>query len=176
MAQEPQNKCANFEFCQGEKVEGIGSEYCMTCGSWFKICGFGWDKLIIIDSTDDCAVCMNNCDRKLIFPTNCGHAFCIPCSRNILFWDERRYHLSREPFGCPPCPNACVNPIKGKQCYCLEYDAIQDEWEINKPEEYKRWNDAENQSIEDSVNDVTYGQKTCPLCRKKYERKFKSLS
>ena len=97
MSQQEDSKCHNFELCQNDKVTGIGSDFCMTCGSWFKVCGFGWDKLIFIDSTDECVVCMNLCDRKLMFPTNCGHSFCVECSKNILFWDETRYHLSPVP-------------------------------------------------------------------------------
>ena len=171
MSVQMSSNCVNYEFCQNEKVDGIGSDYCMTCGSWFKICGFGWDKLTIIDSTDECNVCMNVCERKLMFPANCGHSFCIPCSRNILFWDESRYHLSPVPYGCPACPNGCMNPEKGKQCYCEEYDAVEEAWEIQKPEEFKMWNDAQNLSIEESSNDITYGKCVCPLCRKKYERR-----
>jgi hypothetical protein len=169
MAENNNLKCGNYEFCGNEKVPEMGSDFCMTCGSWFKIGGFGWNKLTIIDCTDECIICMNICERKLLFPTNCGHSFCLNCSRNILFWDETRYHLSRVPFGCPPCPNGCVNPIKGKQCYCEEYDSIQDGWEQNKPEEYKEWEKAERKSV-DASNDITYGKCVCPLCRKKYTR------
>ena len=169
MAEINTSKCGNYEFCGNEKVPGMGSDFCMTCGSWFKIGGFGWDKLTIIDSTEECIICMNISERKLLFPTNCKHSFCLSCSRNILLWDATRYHLSRVPFGCPPCPNGCVNPIKGKQCYCEEYDYIQDGWEQNKPEEFKMWNSEENKSV-DSSNDVTYGKCVCPLCRKKYNR------
>jgi hypothetical protein len=166
-------KCENYEFCKETVPNGLGAKYCMDCGSWFKF-GHGWDKLNIIDSTDDCIVCMNNCNRKLIFPTNCGHSFCLDCSKNILYWDETRYHLSPVPFGCPPCPNGCENPIKGKQCYCEEYDSVQNEWEKNNPVQYKKYNNDQNQSIDNSSNDVTYGKCICPLCRKKYERKFKN--
>jgi hypothetical protein len=170
MSENNQSKCVNYEFCEHDKVPGIGSDYCMVCGSWFKVCGFGWDKLTIVDSTDECAVCMNMCERKLMFPTKCGHSFCINCSRNILFWDETRYHLSRVPYGCPPCPNGCENPEKGKQCYCEEYDSIQEHWEQHNPDDFNIWNNAEKESINDSSNDVTYGKCTCPLCRKKYVR------
>jgi len=163
-------KCVNHEFCRYNKVPEMGSDYCMTCGSWFKVCGFGWDKLTIVDSTDECAVCMDVCERKLMFPTNCGHSFCIICSRNILFWDETRYHLSPVPYGCPPCPNGCENPEKGKQCYCEEYDPIQEEWEQYNPQGFNNWNDDQNKSIDNSSNDIIYGKATCPLCRKKYVR------
>ena len=79
--------------------------------------------------------------------------------------------MSPEPYGCSPCPNGCENPIKGKQCYCEEYDSIQDEWGKNNPEQHKKFHEDENQSVENSINDITYGKCVCPLCRKKYERK-----
>jgi len=168
MSQNNELKCANYEFCKGDRVPEMGSEYCMTCGSWFKG-QFGWDKLIIVDSTDECIICMNICERKILFPTKCGHSFCINCSRNILFDDETRYHLSPVPYGCPGCPNGCENPKKGKQCYCEEYDSIQDKWKQSNPDEFNKWNDDQNESI-DTSNEVTYGKRTCPLCRKKYTR------
>ena len=147
----------------------MGSDYCMNCGSWFKP-GLGWDKLTIVDSIDECAVCMNICERKLMFPTNCGHSFCINCSRNILWSYETRYHLSPVPYGCPPCPNGCENPEKGTQCYCEEYDSIQDEWEQYNPQGFNNWNDDQNKSIDNSSINIIYGKATCPLCRKKYVR------
>jgi hypothetical protein len=170
MSGDHENKCKNYEFCEDNKVPEMASEYCMTCGSWFKVCGFGWDKLTIIDTTDECIICMNICERKLVFPTNCGHSFCITCSRNILFCDETRYHLSPVPYGCPPCPNRCENPEKGKQCYCEDYDSIQDEWHQSNPDEFNKWNDDQTKSIDNSSSNITYGKATCPLCRKKYIR------
>jgi hypothetical protein len=93
-------KCVNHEFCRNNKVPEMGSDYCMNCGSWFKG-GLGWDKLTIVDSTDECTICMNLCERKLMFPTNCGHSFCINCSRNILWCDETRHHYGKAT--CPLC-------------------------------------------------------------------------
>ena len=170
MSQQEDSKCPNFELCKHNKVPGIGSECCMTCGSWFKVGGFGWDKLIFFDSTDECVVCMNLCERKLMFPTNCGHSFCVECSKNILFWDETRYHLSPVPYGCPPCPNGCENPEKGKQCYCEDYDSLEDEWQKSNPVQFNKWCSDQDNSIDNSFKDITYGQGVCPLCRKKYMR------
>ena len=169
MSQNNNSKCTNYEFCQHDKVPEMGSDYCMTCGSWFKM-GFGWDKLTIVDSTDECIVCTNMCERKLMFPTKCGHSFCLPCSRKILFFDESTYHLSPVQYGCPPCPNGCENPEKGKQCYCEEYDAIEEEWKNCNPGSWNRWNNEQNKSIDDSSKEITYGKGTCPFCRKKYFR------
>ena len=70
---------------------------------------------------------------------------CVSYSRVILFW------------AIPPCPN-------GQQCYCEEYDRIQEEWEQEQPNNYKEWNEAELQSIELAKTDA--GSQKCPLCRK----------
>lgn len=94
-------KCPNHEFCNSYKVPGMGSDYCMGCGSWFKG-GFGWDKLTIVDSSDKCLVCMDTCGRKLMFPTKCGHSFCLSCCRNILFDDEEKENVGV--YGNKTCP------------------------------------------------------------------------
>jgi len=158
-------KCANYEFCTGEKMKG--SEYCTTCCSKFK-CGFGWDKLTIVDAIDECAICMNDCGRKLMFPTNCGHSFCLDCSRNILFWDESRYYLSPVPYGCAPCPNGCANPQKGKQCTCVQYESVKDAWSLSNPASFDKWISDETRSVDIGSNENTYGTASCPFCRKQY--------
>ena len=139
---------------------------CMTCGDWFKVGGYGWNELEFRESEEECA------SKQLKFPSNCGHWFCIPCSRCILFWDETRYHLSPVPYRCPSCPNKCINPVKGGHCYCEEYDSIQEDWEQAQPHNYKEWRDSEDQSIElsETVEGSVFGSKICPLCRKKYTR------
>ena len=169
-------KCKNYELCQHilpPTAYEDGTNYlCMTCGDWFKRGGFGWNELEFRESEEECAVCMETSNIQLNFPANCGHSFCVSCSRNILFYDETRYHLSPIPYGCPSCPNGCINPEKGKQCYCEEYDEIQEEWEQEQPDKYKEWNDAENISIKlsETISGSVFGSAKCPLCRKKYER------
>ncbi|MAJ97321.1 MAG: hypothetical protein CMI56_01765 [Parcubacteria group bacterium] len=145
----------------------------MTCGDWFKVGGFGWNELEFRVSEEECAVCNETKNVFLKFPTNCGHSFCTLCSRQILFWREDRYHLSPVPYGCPPCPNGCINPNKGTQCYCEEYDEIQERWRLDNPDEYNTYNDHENISIDlgSSSDDSVYGSCRCPLCRDKYVRK-----
>ena len=162
-------RCVNYEFCGNDRVPGMGSECCMGCGSWFKG-GFRWDKLTIVDSTTECDVCMNVCARKLLFPANCGHSFCLPCSRQILYYNESTYFLSPVTYGCPPCPNGCENPVRGKQCDCIEYDSVQNAWEQANPDDFTRWNDAQNASIDHGETNEIYGRGACPLCRKKYSR------
>ena len=171
-------KCKNYELCEQivplDHHKYHGNYFCMDCGDWFKIGGFGWNELEFRVKKEECIVCNEICTTQLKFPTNCGHWFCVSCSRNILFWDETRYHLSPEPYGCPPCPNGCVNPVRGRQCYCEEYDDIKDKWEKEQPIKFNEWNDAENESIELSETDCgsVFGSRKCPLCRKKYERLF----
>jgi hypothetical protein len=162
-------KCSNYEFCESNRVNGVESEYCMDCGTWFKF-GNGWNKLDIINTTEECAVCMNSYKKKVMFPTKCGHSFCIRCSRDILLWNENRYRLSPVQYGCPPCPNGCKNPEKGPQCDCEEYSTIQEKWILSKPSDYKRWSSDEGFSISNGEKDNSYGSLTCPLCRKKYIR------
>ena len=119
----------------------------------------------------ECAVCYSD-GPEMKFPTNCGHWFCVKCCRSILFWDETRYHLSPEPYGCPPCPNGCVNQVRGKQCYCEEYDNVQNKWEKDFPENWQRWNDDEHESIENSHEDPgsVFTSKRCPMCRMIYDK------
>ena len=169
-------KCKNYDLCQHillpEHYENHANYLCMTCGDWFKVGGFGWNELEFRVGEEECIVCNETSNKQLKFPANCGHWFCLSCSRNILFFDETRYHLSPVPYGCPSCPNGCVNPEKGKQCYCEEYDEIQEEWEQEQPDKYKEWNNAENISIElsETISGSVFGSAKCPLCRKKYKR------
>jgi len=170
-------KCKNYELCQRvlppDCFENGVKYLCMACGDWFKMGGFDWNELEFRDAEEDCPVCMNTNNKQVKFPTNCGHWFCVSCTRNILFWDEQRYHLSPVLYGCPHCPNGCGNPERGKQCGCEEYDEIQDNWERSNPDDYNRWNDAENISIglgEDNPGSV-FNSKKCPLCRATYTRK-----
>jgi hypothetical protein len=162
-------KCKNYELCTHilpqDWYEHFANYLCMTCDM------FGWRELEFRETQEECIVCNETTHKQVKFPTNCGHWFCVSCSRNILFWDETRYHLSPVPYGCPPCPNGCINPIRGRQCYCIDYDEIKDKWEEEYPEKYEEYNNAENLSIElsEETSGSIYSSKKCPLCRKKYE-------
>ena len=168
-------KCKNYDLCENTLSSDHfiyhGNYLCMTCGDWFKIGSFGWNELEFRESDEECVVCLETSNKQLKFPTNCGHWFCISCSRNILFWDETRYHLSPVPYGCPPCPDGCINPERGGQCYCEEYDILQEVWKQENPDKYKEWNDAEDTSIEltETISGSVFGSGKCPLCRKKYD-------
>ena len=162
-------KCKNYELCQDVLpnwwFDCKGKYLCMSC----DMLGFG--QLEFRQSDEDCAVCADSGKTQVKFPANCGHWFCVTCSRNIMFWKEQRYHLSPVPYGCPPCPKGCINPVKGEQCYCYEYDPIQDEWKQYKPQQFKKWNDAEQHSIElsEDTPGSVFGSKKCPLCRATYD-------
>ena len=131
---------------------------------------FRWNELEFRKSNEECVICFSTEYKQVKFPTNCGHWFCIDCARNILIWNEERYHLSPESYGCLPCPNKCINPIQGKQCYCEEYDKVIEDWKKKSIDDYIEWNNAENLSIELSEKNPEniYGSRICPLCRKKY--------
>jgi len=158
------SNCVNYELCQNYKTRN--HDFCIDCGTQFKF-GFGWNKLTIFDSTEECAVCMETTGRKMMFPAKCGHSFCVDCSRDILLWDGRRYYLSPIPYGCLPCPKGCNNPLKGRQCECTAYEIVKEEWGTANPANFSKWIEAENKSIL-SAADCVYGQCTCPLCRRKY--------
>lgn len=162
-------KCKNYELCENILslgwLEWSANYICLSCDK------FGFNELEFKECNDECIVCNETGNKQVKFPTNCGHSFCVSCSKNILFCDETRYHLSPVPFGCPSCPNGCINPIKGKQCYCEEYDEIIDLWEVEYPEKYEEYYDAEYLSIElsETKSGSVFGSMKCPLCRKKYE-------
>jgi hypothetical protein len=157
--------CVNYELCE-HTTWSLTGECCMTCGSWFKVGGFGWDKLTFIDCVDEeCGVCLNSCNRKLLFPTNCGHSFCIRCSRELLFFDESKYHLDPCNYGCPPCPNGCT-----EECCCDEFEELYENLEKNNPEKFEEFNNNQIISIEQGENNYIIHGKKCPMCRSKYSR------
>ena len=161
-------RCVNHEFCEGEIYSQVDPVYCTNKCTTRTSMSFGFERLDIFDGDSECPVCLAGPGRRLRFPAGCGHSFCFECSRKIMFWDETNYHLSPVPFGCPPCPNGCQNPTRGRQCYCIEYDAVQESWQNRDRRSWQRWNDLENESIE--TPDPHRANQTCPLCRTKYVR------
>ncbi len=159
--------CKNYDLCKGE---ALCNGLCMNCGSWFKVGGFGWDELNFFSCNEECIICSEVCSKKMMFPTNCGHSFCISCSKGILFFDESRYWLSPVKYGCLPCPKGCINPEKGKQCDCIEYDDVIERWSIQNTRQYERWNKEQEKSIQIGNPNSVNGRAQCPLCRRKYIR------
>ena len=160
--------CGSRKWTDEETEFNHGQDTCMTCGPWFKVAGFGWGTLDIDSTPMECSVCLHT-EPSVKLP-QCTHRLCVQCFRDIMLWDECRSHLNPVTYGCPPCPQGCVNPNKGRQCYCDEYDPVRETWECTHPLEFKAYNDAENQSI-DTPTDDTYGKAKCPFCRTVYNRK-----
>jgi hypothetical protein len=170
-------KCKNYYLCETILpkwwYDCKGKYLCTNCDI------FDWKELEFRDcpENEECAVCIES-NRQVKFPANCGHWFCCECSRDILFWDENRYHLSPEPYGCPPCPNGCENPIRGRQCDCYEYfgddenPGVIQKWATEHPEEFEKYNDDTHESLElsETTPGSVFNSKKCPLCRKMYER------
>lgn len=154
-------ECKNHPFCKQKMPQWKFDEsnLCSTCSTIFDdVLEFKTDK------DYECPVCYTHDNHLFMkFPT-CSHCFCVRCMRVIILFDETRYHLSPVPYGCPPCPNECENPIKGRQCFCEEYNDLIDLWEEMFPESYNRWRDDEDESILEA-NDPVYGSKKCPVCR-----------
>ena len=169
-------KCKNYDLCEGILTKGHFKSHknylCLYCGEWFLMKGFGWNELEFFRDNENCIVCFMNDKKKVKFPTNCGHSFCVDCSREILFFDEKKYHLSPTPYGCPPCPNECKNPEKGRQCYCEEYNKIIDLWKKISPVNFDEWIYNERLSVDLGENNEgsIYGSRKCPICRKTYQR------
>jgi hypothetical protein len=157
-------KCLNYKLCKSTLpkwwIDCKAQFLCTPCDE------LNLGELNFVDCGETCPVCLNENQVCLIFP-KCGHQHCTSCSKSILFWDETRYHLSQVPYGCPPCPNGCINPIKGKQCYCEEYYLIQDEWEHEHPEQWSEWNDDDTNSIElsETTPGSVFNTKKCSVCR-----------
>ena len=151
-------KCPNYVVCGKKAPEWLYDCHAGKCGMTCR----NFDVVTRNnENNEECPVCFDNPDLFVKFPT-CEHYFCGTCIRSLMFWDETKFHLSRVPYGCPPCPNGCENPIMGRQCYCEEYDPVQEQWEKDFPHLYKRWNDNEILSIEQP--DFSIGR--CPMCRK----------
>ena len=132
-----------------------------------------WQRLEFKDATEPCPVCLEEKDRVVKFP-HCTHYFCKECTWLVLHGHgELDYHLSPVPYGCPPCPNGCENPIRGVQCFCLEYfnddedegpPGVVQQWEEANPEAAAEFNT--NESASRYVWDhPEYCSGKCPVCR-----------
>lgn len=169
----PRNKkCANFEFCENyvpvahsSKKEHDHHAFCITCGSWASNeYSFQWDKLTIENTREgeECSICLEPKKRMMFFPTNCGHRFCLECSRNLLFWDDAYCFIPPSKFGGPKQCDTCT-PNKPRS-HCDLFLARLEQWREAMPEDYDRW----RQAMQTVKQNTSYGSCTCPLCRKKY--------
>lgn len=113
--------CKNYELC--ETNTNSHNSLCKKCEIWGEI------PVISQKTKQHCYMCNEMVYKKLSFPNNCGHEYCVDCMRFILFCDETSIcNISPEPYGCPPCPNGCRNPARGNQCMCQLYDNVIEEW------------------------------------------------
>jgi hypothetical protein len=164
-------KCIYHELClQSLPLDHYKNHKKYICDSckFFKIKKNDFFTCDENDDDNECPICMEKCNKQLFFPAYCGHSFCLKCSRKLLFKYDCFYYLSPEPYGCSPCPNGCVNPLVGEQCFCREYLIKIDEWKLSNPSDYMRWNEDEEESIFRSYNtDNYYGSQECPICRSK---------
>lgn len=177
------NRCPNSEMCGPEWLTedfvAMKGGYCINCDMF----GFQGGRLSFRDcpAGEECAVCYGN-GRQVKFPADgCVHWFCVGCTQTLVYWDETRYHLNPCLFGCPPCPNGCDNPTRGRQCYCVEYDCVKREWEHGEPKtpfwgnlrnmkstEFCLWNMLEHESIETGEPPGScVGKGECPLCKRR---------
>ena len=158
-------KCKNFELCYSMLPKG--GDLCPTCIS------FQWGELETRHTDERCRLCYIKKEKEFRFPA-CHHWFCISCMRDIFLWDERNYELSPVPYGCPPCPKLCPNPIKGKQCNCLEYLDTKDIWQRDHPEAFLAWTKDEEESMNEWVfaESSAFGRGECPVCKAVVEQKL----
>jgi len=147
-----------FETCRGK---------CVTCDVFFGCVLQFRDP----PPEEDCCVCAGT-ERQVKFP-KCQHWCCADCMRNIMLGDCTRYQLDPCRFGCPPCPNRCKNPARGRQCGCEEYDAVKDEWESSHPLEYQHYADAEEAVINEGESaSSAFESGRCPICRQRQCREY----
>ena len=164
-------KCCNFDFCGfiGPKWKYL---YCYngSCLECYK--SFGPGVKLQMKKTDgddsECPICYSENTKMVKFPAkDCINWFCIDCCKTMIWRDPSRYHLNPILFGCPPCPNQCENPEKGKQCDCTEYEALKKEWKTIDHEGYHEWQQKEQYSIKNTP-DSYFGEGKCALCRRMF--------
>ena len=158
--------CPNASFCEHDRESqwllDCHGGFCMSCG----IHGFG--VLEFRDAgEEECTICGEAGKTLMKFPARqCVHFFCVLCCRNLINWDETRYHLNPCDYGCPPCPNGCLNPQRGRQCDCYEYDIVKETWETECPQDFATYNDDEDRSIaRGEESGSSFASRKCPLCR-----------
>jgi len=89
-----------------------------------------------------CNLCLSSAIHNEIYLGDCGHSYCIPCYDKLFGY--KKVEISAVFYGCSSCPNHCLNPIKGRQCTCVEYSKCIEEWSKKKPYEYNQWKAKEN--------------------------------
>ena len=150
-------KCKNYQFC-GQVLpewwwESKGKYLCINCD-------ISWCRELEFREPAECPVCYET-KVQVKFPGTCEHWFCCSCTNVVVYGKEIVPGVSPVPFGCPPCPNGCVNPGIGPQCNCVEYDPVLEQWEDSNDPGFAIYNDFIDANVE-----YTEATKKCPLCRK----------
>ena len=105
-------KCMNYELCETVLPKWwYDCKACYICTN----CDMFFGLVLDFIATQECVIC-GETKIHVKFPAQCGHSFCVSCSRNIIFGPgEDHYSLSTIPYGGPPCPDGHINPVKGPQ-------------------------------------------------------------
>ena len=154
-------RCKLYDFCGGSMPAWFGkrfSGHCVMCTVT------GMNKQRVRSTLVPCSVCHRRRSTEISFPTGCGHYFCCECTRRIMCEDTTSYHLSPVPFGGPPGPQGCQNPVRGVQCTCADHAQLIEQWGASSGGEHKEWCRAEKTSIKRAAYGPCYGCRKCPLC------------
>jgi hypothetical protein len=151
--------CKNYKLCERvlppDCLDCIDTRICRSCVV------FGWNELQFTKRSETCTVCNEPGHDQVKFPEHDNDWHCVSCTRRILFWNQNRYCISPVPFGCPPCPNKCLNPENGKQCDCETYDEILKMWKREHPRQYKEYSEAEHAFLEHVIGNAFRSNQRC---------------
>lgn len=131
--------CVNHAVCRSVCDRG---GICTTC----ELLNVRPIRLVSEPACEPCAVCFAEDGPRVEFPTQCGHAFCIDCTRKLVFATHDEF-VSPAEFGGPASP---------------ENEILIREWAKERPEDHARWVERSVGTWRDSVCSVS---RTCPLCR-----------
>ena len=172
--------CHNAEFCGNFAVQDprdgtlTFDGLCITCDMRLFTVGLYRREvpLQFRDATDRCVVCLGDVKREMKFPMpECPHWFCFACMMDLFEDPKERFDLSPVPFGCPPCPDGCAQPLQGPQETCDVCDALFVEWTNEAFEACLSWQERSEEARQTGLENSKCGSKECPLCRKKYVRR-----
>ena len=160
-------RCKNYELCgEGLPDWWYGCKGCYLCMGCIML----FERELTFDTREEeCPVCLSN--EKSQIQQNCGHWMCVSCAKVIYYWDEEKYHISPIPYGCPPCPNGCEQPLRGPSCNCEEFTnentGVIEIWSREYPQQFTDWNTDEQTSVAlgELNSGSAVGTRKCPLCR-----------
>ena len=152
-------QCPNFEVCHMWAPPWYFGCHHGRCGG----CNMDFAKnLEFVSSSETCSICLEEKVRFVVHPANCGHKFCIECTRKA-WWPEKPEYPEPCQFGfVTPCE--CCN---GRGEVCDNYQQAEDEWMGGDSEAAQAYNkacDAIDEDYKKSLEDRANPQK-CPICR-----------